>query len=696
MNDEENNFILNKSSEGGCDESIMSIVNEYLLNTNQTFYDNILLNLKKMFTCDSIMLGSVNSTKNNIYNINTSNSNEFYLDSKILVGAETNPRFIKIKHKLEIFKDFFTKFELIEDYEFPQGHIKFKNVFVVPLTHGFELHGLVLFGSMEKFDNIKQFYKRRKLFTMITNIFVNNKNKLQTEFEEIKNINDVKDSFITNVSHEIRTPLNGIIGMITILSDTKLTADQRDCLDTMNECGLQLMSVVNDVLDYSKLNGGQITLEKDIYNIYDIIDGCVNIINLKADKKGLDINMIIDKKIPTFIIVDKNRLAQILINILSNAVTFTDKGNITIYAKLLEKKKENGEFCNCKIEFSIKDTGIGIPKSKLNTIFESFVQVNNDEVSHQQSGAGLGLAICKSLVTLMNGDIKVDSILDVGSVFSFTIECDTTDSNSYIEKYKEYLKDKKILVVDDNEINRKIIFDILIKFGVLVIVSNSARDALMYIRGNFQFDLCITDIRMPEMNGYELADEIKRLTNIPILGLSSINDVKRNIHSLDRLIKKPVREFKLIYEIYNLLVKEKQLPLISPSIINNDTKELANQKSILVVDDNSTNIKVCESYLQKIGCKNIHTALSGYDGIEKLENNKIDILLLDIKMPKLDGYQTFDLIKKKKLDENLITIPLTAVVSMEDRTKCSNLGLNEYITKPIDLNDFKNVIEKYL
>ncbi len=514
-------------------------------------------------------------------------------------------------------------------------------------------------------------------------------------------IQDPQEIFLAKMSHELKTLLNGIIGMAELLNDTILTSKQTDYMSTINQCSAQLLSIINDILDFTKMKSGKLKLKPEPFNVRECIEEALDIVALKATRKGLQLYQE-PPKINTisFIIADKARLRQILINLLENAIKYTTKGEVIIsYAEDQTKGKdqtsENG------ILFSVKDTGCGIPDDKQKIIFNVF----NEDIT-TASGTGLGLAIVSKLVEVMGGTISVSSKVDKGSTFTFKIKADLSYSDdgknnspttsishkSSLIHEDRSLVDKTVLIVDDKPINRTIIAQQVIKWYMIPTICGSAMEAMTFIENNYNFDLAIIDVQMPDMNGLELAKQIKSFyPNLPIIAVSSLlDDPMKEAPFLTDAISKPVSSHKL----YTIIMKT-----LKPDYETKYTKELALQPKkktkILLVEDINFNQDVIIGFLKKLGYNDITSAFSGPEAINFLHSQTFNVIFMDISMQPMDGFQTTKEVMKLLPNKHTrpLIIAMTAHTNDTIKDKCFKSGMNAFIPKPIEISKLKTLLE---
>jgi CheY-like chemotaxis protein len=491
--------------------------------------------------------------------------------------------------------------------------------------------------------------------------------------------------------------MNGVIGMTSLLLLTDLNPVQRDYINIIENSGESLMNIINEILDFSKIESGKIELEESSFDLRLCIEDVLDLMATKALEKHLDIIYFIDPKVQQFIYGDGFRLRQIIVNLVSNAIKFTESGDIYIHVGLLSKN-ESEVF----LEFSVKDTGIGIPADKIDQLFSPFTQVDSS-TTRKYGGTGLGLAITSSLVKLMNGKIWVNSVEGVGSDFHFTLQTSYTlpvDTSEEATSQESLFSGKSALIVDDNATNRRVLTLQCEYWGIKATSAENGRKALQLLEEN-KYDVGILDMQMPEMDGVMLAREIRRRSTkeeFPLIMLTSVgfnteSSELKNLFSF--YVNKPIKHTQLADVLRKVMSPVKNQIAIKP--VNFEKMNEVSQKypfSILIAEDNIINQKLILNVFKILGYK-ADVAANGIEAIEAIKRKNYDLIFMDIQMPQMNGYEATRIIVQRRIEERPTIIAMTANAMTGDKEKCLEAGMDDYITKPMKIEVLVKVIQTW-
>ena len=502
-----------------------------------------------------------------------------------------------------------------------------------------------------------------------------------------------KSEFLANMSHEIRTPMNGIIGAADILKGMELGKDEYKMVEIIHKSGNSLLTIINDILDFSKIEAGKMEIEYTPFSLLKSIEGVIEMLKHNAIKKDLELIFYLDSDIKNNVFGDETRINQVLINLMGNAIKFTEKGQVFLKVDLTNETEKY-----YSLKFSIEDTGIGIPKEKQSKIFESFTQANGS-TTRRFGGTGLGTTISKMLVNLMGGEVGVispnpNSNYGQGSIFYFTLKLKKDKLTPKTIVVNNEIKGKKALIIDDNETNCFVLNKMLNNWDIKTVETYSGKQALDILQRNNDFDIIFIDYNMPEHDGFEVINMIRnklKSDSKKIMISSNSTDITKTEakkYGFDLLLYKPLKQS----ELYNAILKLYSNDIVVDEKIEEKREYNFSDIKILVAEDNPINQKIALSVFKQVGLE-AEIAVNGQIALDILKEKKFDIVFMDVQMPVVDGIKATNVMRAN--GDETIVVAMTANAMKGDREMCINAGMNEYISKPFKKEDVYKLLEKY-
>lgn len=546
-------------------------------------------------------------------------------------------------------------------------------------------------GDINKYLSIRQDITQRILY----------QEELKASKERAEAANIAKSSFLANMSHEIRTPLNSVIGFTDLLLKNKLNETQQQYISLIHQSGNILLDLINDILDFSKIEAGKLELSYEKTDLWDLVSQVADIVKYKVNEKGIELLLNLSPNLPRYAWVDPVRLRQILVNLVGNAVKFTEEGEIEIGISALPDKEDNGYQ---GLRFMVRDTGIGIAEERQGKILEAFTQ-EDGTTTRKYGGTGLGLTISNKLLNLMGAKLEIQSRLNLGSTFSFVAYLQTEDSAQ--DQWNGLSEIEHVLIVDDNPNNLHILREMLHLQQIHTSSASNGITALERLKHDESIDIVITDYHMPYMDGIEVVRRIREELN---LGVDQLKIILLHSASDDKVINRACKAYDIYQQVNKPITIQRLFDLLSR--IKNDVGEsvgiLAGQPvkepsessdilKILIVDDNNVNVILARELINNILDRpETYIANNGKSAVEMYQEIQPDLVLMDVQMPIMNGYQATEAIRKYEKDKRVPIIALTAGTIKGERDRCLEAGMDDYLSKPITANQLQKMVEKWI